>query len=49
MYDDLIEQCHLSMERKSKLVDKALNKLESTIDGQSRLSYLPPEIMRNII
>nr|AGB75723.1 ankyrin-like protein [Vaccinia virus] len=48
MYDDLIEQCHLSMEHKSKLVDKALNKLESTI-GQSRLSYLPPEIMRNII
>lgn len=49
MYDDLIEQCHLSMEHKSKLVDKALNKLESTIDSQSRLSYLPPEIMRNII
>ncbi|UYW52162.1 Ankyrin repeat protein (25) [Monkeypox virus] len=49
MYDDLIEQCHLSMEHKSKLVDKALNKLEFTIDSQSRLSYLPPEIMRNII
>ncbi|ABD97350.1 ankyrin-like protein [Cowpox virus] len=49
MYDDLIEQCHLSMKYKSKLVDKALHKLESTIDGQTRLSYLPPEIMRNII
>ncbi|SNB53722.1 CPXV225 protein [Cowpox virus] len=49
MYDELIEQCHLSMKYKSKLVDKALHKLEPTIDGQSRLSYLPPEIIRSIV
>ncbi|QED21119.1 ankyrin-like protein [Borealpox virus] len=49
MYDDLIEQCHLSMKNKYKLINKVLHKLESVIDSQSRLYYLPPEIILNII
>ncbi|AOP31894.1 ankyrin [Volepox virus] len=49
MYDIIVEECYISMRNKNKLINDAVHKVQSIIDGESRLSKLPPEIVYEII
>ncbi|AOP31688.1 ankyrin [Skunkpox virus] len=49
MYDIIIEECYIYMKNKNKLINDAMYKLQSIIDGQSILYKLPPEILYEIL
>ncbi|AKJ93637.1 ankyrin [Raccoonpox virus] len=49
MYDIIIEECYISMINKNRLINDAMNKIQSIIDDKSMLSKLPPEILHEII